>query len=165
MRYIKRIIPMKTQYKTALFIRFEDVISAVFVNNILVAIMQGTLVGMGFWGFGIPSPIFWGAIAAFFALIPIIGPPIVWVPGVIYLFLMGNYYPALGLIIFGLIIGISDNIVRPILLKKKIEVHPFLILLSILGGLEVFGFLGIFMGPIIISLLVSVMHLYKLDFK
>lgn len=165
-RYIKRVIPMKNEYKHALFMKFRDVSSAVFVNVLLIAFIQGGLVGLGFWFFQIPSPLFWGVIATFFALIPVIGAAIVWIPAVIYLLLIKSYFFAIALGIYGtVVVGLSDNLLRPQMLKNKIEVHPFLILLSILGAIEVFGFLGVFLGPIIISLLVSVLHLYNLNFK
>ncbi len=166
MRYIKRIIPMKNEYKNALFIRFRDVSSAIFINIILIAFIQGALVGIGFWFFDLPSPLFWTVIASFFALIPILGAPVVWIPAAIYLFFVKGYLYGIALTLYGIIIiGLSDNLLRPILLKKKMEIHPFLIILSIMGGLEVFGFFGIFLGPILISLLVSVIQLYNLDFK
>ena len=165
-KYIKRLIPMKNEYKEALFVKFRDVSSAVFRDTIFVALIQGTLAGLGFWFFGIPSPFFWAVIASFFALIPIVGTTIIWVPATIYLFLIGNIYFAIGLFIYcAVIVSLSDNIIRPLLLKKKIPVHPFLIFLSILGGIQLFGFMGIFLGPIVISLMVSVFQLYKLEFK
>lgn len=164
--YVKKIIPMKSSYKEALFFRFREVTLAVFVDSILVAILQGFLLGFGFWIFGISSPIFWGTVAAFFALIPMIGTAIIWVPVVIYFFLTKEILIGSLLLAYGtIIVGLSDNVIRPILIKRKISVHSFLILISILGGLEVFGFLGIFLGPIIVSLLISVLELYKLDFK
>ncbi len=169
--YVKRLIPMKNSYKESLFIKFRDVTQAVFVDTLLVAMMQGALVSIGFIIVGISNPVFWGVIATFFALIPILGAPVVWIPAVFYLFFTEQYWffiydKALFLLIYSAtIVGLSDNIVRPILLKSTIQVHPFLILLSIMGGLELFSFFGIFIGPIIISLLVSVIQLYKLDFK
>lgn len=165
-KYLKRLIPMKNEYKEALFVKFRDVSSAVFRDTIFVALIQGFLAGLGFWFFGVPSPFFWAVIASFFALIPIVGTTIIWVPATIYLFLIGDIYPALALFVYcAVIVGLSDNIIRPLLLKKKIPVHPFLIFLSILGGIQLFGFMGIFMGPIVISLMVSVFQLYKLEFK
>lgn len=166
MKYVKRIIPMKNEYKHALFLKFRNVSSAVFINVLLMAFIQGALVGLGFWIFGLPSPLFWGVIATFFALIPVIGAAVVWVPAALYLFFFNSYILGIGLAIYGIIvISLSDNLLRPELLKNKIEVHPFLILLSILGAIEVFGFIGVFLGPIFISLLISVLHLYNLDFK
>ncbi len=166
LQYVKKITPMKDEYKEKLFQRFKNVSLTVFIDSILVAIMQGVLVGIGFWLFGFKSAIFWGTIASFFALIPIIGPGIIWVPAVIYLFSTKNYIYAILFLTYGLIIiSLSDNVIRAMLIRNKIKVHSFLILISILGGLQIFGFLGIFLGPIIISLLISVFDLYKLDFK
>ena len=165
-RYIKRIIPMKNEYKTAIFLKFRDVSSAVFTNTLLIAFIQGALVSLGFFIFGIPSWLFWGVISTFFALIPVLGAAVVWIPAAIYLFFIKGYFFGIALVIYGIIVvGLSDNLLRPLMLKKKMEVHPFLILLSIMGGLEIFGFAGVFLGPILISFLISVIELYSLDFK
>jgi len=164
--YIKKIIPMKTEYKTSLFLRFRDISEAIFLNTILIALIQGFLLGIGFYIFNIQSPILWGVIASFFALIPIIGTGFIWIPAVIYLFLIGNYIPAILFLLYGLfIISLSDNLLAPLLLKKKIHVHPFLILITILGGLQIWGFFGIFIGPILVALLLSIIQLYNLDFS
>lgn len=165
--YIKRIIPMKNEYKNALFIRFREVSLAVFVNTLLVALLQGSLVGIGFWIVGFESAIFWGVIASFCALLPLFGPSLVWGPAALYLALSGDSFSAVVLSLYGLlVVSVSDNLLRPFLLKGKIHVHQFLILLSILGGIEAFGFfMGIFLGPMIISFLVSVLHLYNLEFN
>jgi predicted PurR-regulated permease PerM len=166
MRYIKRILPLQSSHKEALLLRFRDVTLAVFVDNLFVAFLQGSLVGLGFWIFGLQAPIFWGVIAMFFALIPFIGTSVVWLPAALYLALTGKWITAVLLTLYGMIVvGLSDNVTRPLLLKGKIQVHPFLILLSILGGIEVFGvFMGLFIGPMIVSFLISVIQLYQLDY-
>jgi len=165
-KYIKRLIPMKLEYKNALFIKFRDISEAIFLNTILIALIQGLLLGVGFYIFNIPSPILWGLVASFFALIPIIGTGFIWVPGVIYLFLIGNFISGSLFLFYGLfIISLSDNLLAPYLLKKKIQVHPFLILITILGGLQIWGFFGIFIGPILISFLIAIIQLYNLDFN
>jgi predicted PurR-regulated permease PerM len=165
--YIKKIIPMKNSYKNSLFLKFKDVLIAIFYNTLFLAILQGILVGLAFWVIGIPSPIFWSIVASLCALLPLFGPAIVWLPAVIYLFIIGDYSYAIGLFVYGLLlVGLIDNMIRPFLLNKKLEVHEFLVLLSVLGGIQVFGFfLGLFLGPMIISFLVAVLHLYHLDFK
>jgi predicted PurR-regulated permease PerM len=166
MRYVKRIIPMKNKYKDALFLRFRQVSSAIFVDSILVALVQGILVGIGLYFTGFNSPVFWSIITAFLALLPFIGAAFVWLPAVFYLLLTGDFVFGIGLLIYGIVIvSMSDNLLRPILMHHKVPVHSFLIFLSILGGMGFFGILGLFLGPIIISLLVSVLQLYKLDFK
>jgi predicted PurR-regulated permease PerM len=166
MKYVKRIIPMKNEYKDALFLRFRQVSSAIFVDSILVALVQGILVGIGLYFTGFNSPVFWSIIASFLALLPFIGAAFVWLPAVLYLLLIGDFTFGIGLLIYGIVIvSMSDNLLRPILMHHKVPVHSFLIFLSILGGMGYFGILGLFLGPIIISLLVSVLQLYKLDFK
>ena len=169
--YLKRITPMNPEYKEALFIRFRDINLAVFMDILLISILQGILVGFGFWMVGIESYIFWGFIAALFAIIPFLGPSLIWGGGVLYLALItNNYMFAVGLLAYSIVlISFSESIYRALifkaLLNKNVTVHPLLILLGILGGIEVFGFfLGLFIGPMIVSLLVSVLQLYKLDF-
>mgnify|MGYP001162086263 CR=1 FL=1 len=166
-QYIKKIIPMKNSYKISLFIKFKDVLIAIFYNTLFLAVLQGILVGLAFWVLGIPSPVFWTLIASLCALLPLFGPSLVWIPAVIYLFLTGDYIGAIGLSIYGLLlVGLIDNMVRPFFLNKKLEIHEFFVLLSVLGGMQVFGFfLGLFLGPMVISFLVAVLHLYHLDFK
>ncbi len=166
LRYIKRLIPMKNEYKEALFIKFKDVNEAVFIDNILIAIFQGFLLTIGFYIFGIPSPIFWGVVASFLALIPILGAPVVWLPVAVYMFLTGDYLNGIFFALYNaIIVGLTDDLIRANLIKNKIKVHSFLILLSILGALHTFGLIGVFIGPIVISLLVSIFDLYKLDFN
>lgn len=166
-KYLKRIVPMRSEYKNALFIKFRDVSMAVFVNTIFVAMIQGTFVGIGFWLIGIQSPIFWGVVASFCALFPLFGPTLVWGPAAFFLAISGDSFGAIFLALYGLfVVSVVDNIARPLLLRNKIEVHQFLILLSILGGIEVFGFfMGLFIGPMVISFLVAVLHLYNLKFE
>jgi predicted PurR-regulated permease PerM len=166
-KYIKKIVPMKTSYKNSLFLKFKDVLIAIFYNTLFLAILQGILVGLALWVLGIKSPVFWSIVASLAALLPLFGPALVWLPVVIYLFIIGSYTSAVGLFIYGLLlVGLVDNMIRPYLLNKKLEIHEFLVLLSVLGGIQVFGFfLGLFLGPMIISFLVAVLHLYHLDFK
>ncbi len=165
--YIRRIIPMKNDYKNALFLRFREVSLEVFVDSIFIAIFQGTLLGIGFYFFDLSSPLFWGVIASLFALIPIIGTAIVWVPAALYIiFVESNPISGIAFTIYCmLIVGLSDNVLRMIRMSKKTKIHPFLIFISILGGIEIFGFFGLFLGPIIVSMLISVLNLYNLDFN
>lgn len=166
LRYLKRITPMKSEYKEALFIKFRQATTVVFVNNILIALVQGSLTGIGFWIFGLENPLFWAIIASLLAIIPYVGPSIVWVPGSIYLLLSQNMFGGIGLIIYGLVIvSLADNVLRPILIGERIKIHPLLIFLSIFGGMELFGFfMGIFLGPILVSFLIALLDIYKLDF-
>lgn len=166
LRYIKKLIPMHEDYKNLLLLKFKTITISIFVDSLLVAIIQGSLLGLGFYLVGFQSPILWGTIAIFFALIPIFGTTILWIPAVIYLFINESYLLAIFLALYSMfVIGLSDDGIRTLLLNRRTKVHPFLIFISIIGGISVFGFLGIFIGPIIISSLITVLHLYKLDFN
>lgn len=161
---IKKIVPLKVHTKEILMFKLENVCRAVFINSLLMALIQGVLVGFGLYVFGVPGSALWGLISAFLALIPFIGASIIWFPVGIFMILSGEIYGGIGLLVYGtIIIAGSDTILRPILLEKSIHVHSFLILLSIIGGIQVFGFVGIFYGPIIISTLIAILGLY--DFK
>lgn len=163
--YLKRIVPMKNSYKEALFLKFRDVSAAVFVDSLFIAMFQGLLVGIGLYFTGFSAPIFWGVIAAFLALLPFVGAAFVWALAGLYLVGVQEYILGIGLLLYGLVIvSTSDNVLRPILLKSKVQVHSFIIFLSILGGISVFGFFGIFLGPLIVSLLITVVQLYDLEF-
>lgn len=162
---IKKITPLDTQTKEILHYKLKIVCRAVFVNTLLMALIQGVLVGFGLYFFGIAGSALWGLIAAFLALIPFVGASIIWAPVAIFLIISGNLYTGIGLLVYGgIIVSGSDSLLRPVLLERSIHVHPFLILLSIMGGIQIFGFVGIFYGPIIISALVALLELYDFNF-
>ena len=164
-QFLKRIVPMKDSYKEALFLKFKDVSAAVFIDSLFIAMFQGFLVGIGFYFTGFEAPVFWAIIASFLALLPFFGATLVWAPAGLYLIATNEYILGIGLLLYGtFIIGTSDNLLRPLLMKTKVEVHAFVIFLAILGGISLFGFFGIFLGPLIVSLLITVIQLYRLEF-
>ena len=166
LKAIKDNIPIEPYNKEVLFFKFKVTCRAVFVNSLFIALIQGILVGFGFYLFGIPGSVMWGLIAALLGLIPMVGASIIWIPAGIILILLGDIIRGIGLLIYGtLFIATSDSLLRPILLERSIHVHPFLILLSIIGGIQMFGFVGIFYGPIIISTLVAFIELYKFKYE
>ena len=128
-----------------------------------MALAQGALGTIGFYIFGVKSAIFWGVIMAIFALIPFIGPAIIWVPASLFLIINGiianSYWEigmGIGLFVYGVaIISTIDNILRIKLIGGKSEVHPLTGLIGIIGGIELFGLIGIFVGPILLSLLIT----------
>ena len=140
-------------------------IQSVFAGTVVVAFIQGTLTGIGFALFDIPAPAVWGSIAAVAAFIPGIGTSLVIIPGIIYLFVTGHFAYAIGLTIWGaLAVGMVDNLLGPYLINKGINVHPFLILISVLGGLVTFGMVGFLLGPLILAFLFALMEIYKHTF-
>jgi len=157
------MIPLHKKYSDKLIEKFGRVTYSVVYAHIIVAIAQGALGAIGFYIFGIDSALFWGVVMAIFALLPLIGPAIIWIPASIFLIINGiivNEYfeigKGIGLILYGIfVISTSDNILRIKIVGGKGDVHPLTVLIGIIGGLSLFGLIGIFVGPIALSLLIT----------
>jgi predicted PurR-regulated permease PerM len=133
----------------------------VATGTVLVAILQGLLAGIGFAIFGIPRPILWGTIGALGALLPGLGTITIMVPGVLYLLYLGNITAAVGLMIWAAVcIVVVDNFISPYLMSRGNNLHPFVVLLSVLGGIALFGPIGFIIGPVMISLFLVLLELY-----
>ncbi|MDP3765285.1 MAG: AI-2E family transporter [Nanoarchaeota archaeon] len=166
---IKNILPLKESHKQNVLDRFHDITYAVFYGNISIAILQGIFGGIGFLILGIPSPILWGFVMMLFALIPYFGTAIVWLPAALNLIFIGylqNDSPAtikgVILIIYGIfVISSIDNFLKPKLIGLKAKVHPILVLLGVLGGLSLFGFIGLILGPVMLALLMTFVDIYE----
>lgn len=157
--------PLSDSHDRSLLGKIRNVINGVLRGYFLVGIVQGALLGLGFWIFGVPSPVLWGTVAAFASLVPSIGTAFISVPAIVYLFVIGATNPAIGLIIWAaLIVGLVDNLLNPLVVGKKINVPPLFILFSVLGGISLFGAVGVLVGPIIVGLLYELVTLYKEDF-
>lgn len=158
--------PLADDYDEDIAAKLSQTVSSVVKGSLLVALVQGVLTGIGFLVFGIPNPALWGALAVVAALIPIVGTAAVVVPAIIYLLGVSSAGAALGLLLWGaIIVGSVDNLLRPKLFERGINIHPFFILLSVLGGLELFGAVGFLLGPLLLSLLFSLLDIYKKEFK
>jgi predicted PurR-regulated permease PerM len=157
--------PLLDKYDEYITVTMKKAILSVFGGTIVVSIIQGILTGFGFWIFGIPAPAVWGATASIAAFIPGIGTSLVIVPGILYLIIVGNYTYAIGLAIWGMVaVGLIDNILGPHLVNKGVHIHPFLILISVLGGLATFGPVGFVLGPLILALLFALLEIYRTSF-
>ena len=169
---VVEMIPLHKKYSNKLIDKFGQVTYSVVFAHIIVAIVQGGLGAIGFYIFGIESAIFWGVVMAIFALIPLIGPAIIWVPASIFLIINGliinSYFDigmGVGLVLYGIfIISTSDNLLRMKLVSDKADVHPLTVLIGIIGGLSLFGLIGIFIGPIALSLLVTFFRDFSKDY-
>ncbi|MBR1247525.1 AI-2E family transporter [Bradyrhizobium sp. AUGA SZCCT0169] len=144
------MIPLPGDQKVTLFTRFAEVVRATVKGSILVAITQGALGGLAFWFLGIQAPLLWAVLMAFFSLIPAIGAGLVWAPVAIYLLATGAVWQGVTLILYGLfVIGLVDNLLRPFLVGKETKLPDYVVLVSTLGGIEVFGLNGFVLGPLI----------------
>jgi predicted PurR-regulated permease PerM len=150
---IREAIPLRGEQKAALFTRFADVVRATVKGGILVAMAQGTLGGIAFWFLGIHAALLWAVLMAFLSLIPAIGATLVWLPVAIYFLATGAVWQGIGLILYGvLVIGLVDNLLRPFLVGKGSKLHDYVVLISTLGGIEVFGLNGFVIGPLIAAM-------------
>lgn len=155
-RKIRTAVPLAEHQKRRLQLKFNRVVRATVKGNLLVAVTQGALGGLIFWVLDIPSALVWAVLMAFLSLLPAVGAGIVWAPVAAYFLLSGAIWQGVVLTAFGvLVIGLVDNVLRPILVGKDTRMPDYLILISTLGGLAVFGLNGFVIGPLIAALFMS----------
>lgn len=161
MQLLIKISPLPDSEDEAILSRMAGAVRAVATGTLLLALIQGTLAAIGFAMFGVPHPVLWGTLATVGALMPGIGTSLVAVPAVLYLFIVGETVQAVGLLIWSaVVVGLIDNFLGPYLIGRKSNMHPFIILLSVLGGIVVFGPLGFIVGPVIVALFLVLLEIY-----
>jgi predicted PurR-regulated permease PerM len=161
-----RLIPLNNNQKTRLIKETQSSIWANVVGVLIVAAVQGVLLGVGFWLLGVPSPLLWALVTGVCSLIPLFGAALVWVPGAVYLFLIGSWMKGLILLGWGAgVVSLSDNIVRPWVISERVKLSPIILFFALLGGIEVFGPLGIFLGPVIFSIASSLVGMLRNELK
>lgn len=164
-RAVMDLLPFKHEQKQAIARKFHDTFSAVINGVFLIALGQGCMTGIGFALFRVPFPVFWGFLAAFLALLPIGGAALVWIPGAVFLLLTGSTLQGVLLAIWGLVlVSLPDNFLKPMLIGKKANLPTFFLFLGILGGLRVYGILGILFGPLIVTLLTAFIQIYREEY-
>lgn len=153
---IRKSIPLSEEHKRNLLNKFTTVIRATVKGNIVVAITQGALGGVMFWILGIQGALLWGVVMAFLSLLPAVGAGLIWAPVAIYFLITGAIWQGVVLIAFGvLVIGLVDNILRPILVGKDTKLPDYVVLISTLGGMAMFGLNGFVIGPLIAALFIA----------
>jgi predicted PurR-regulated permease PerM len=163
---ILQYIPLKQGEKEELLERFVSVTRATVKGSLLIGIIQGGIAGIAFWVAGVPGPAFWGTVMVVFSILPAVGPALVWVPAVIYLFLVGEIGSGLGLLVWcAVVVSTIDNLLRPRFIGRDARMSDLLILLSTLGGIILFGAVGFIVGPIVAALFVTVWHIYGETFQ
>jgi predicted PurR-regulated permease PerM len=152
------VIPLDPRVTASLFQTVHGSVVANVYGVFAVAAGQGLLLCLGFWFFGVRSPVLWGAVGGLASIIPVVGSPLVWVPVVIGFVFMGFYWKALFLGLWGaLVVGSIDNVLRPIVVRTRDKQHPMLIALAAIGGTYAFGVLGILLGPLVVSLVAALL--------
>jgi predicted PurR-regulated permease PerM len=161
LKRIKAAVPLRADLLAKLLDTFTIVIRATIKGSLVVAVLQGTLGGLTFWGLGIHAPLLWGVVMAVLAFLPVVGTGLVWVPVAIYLFATGAIWQALVLMLVGIfIIGLVDNVVRPVLVGRETRLPDYLVLISTLGGLAIFGANGVVIGPLIAALFLAAWEIF-----
>ena len=138
----------------------ESAINSVIKGNLTVAVIQGAMTSAGFAVFGVPNAVLWGSVTAIAALIPGVGTSLVLIPAILFLFISGRFLPGIGLLLWGAgAVGLVDNFLGPKLVGRGMRMHPFIILLSVLGGIGFFGPIGFLLGPLTMSLLFAFLEI------
>ena len=166
LRRVLNYIPLSLGQKEELLERFVSVTRATLRGSLLIGVIQGGVAGLAFWVAGVPGPAFWGTVMVVLSIIPAIGAGLVWIPAVIYLFLMGDLAAGVGLLIWcAVVVSSIDNFLRPRLIGRDARMSDLMILLSTLGGIVLFGAVGFIVGPIVAAIFVTVWHIYGDAFR
>lgn len=165
-KWLKDLSTLPEEIEDNLIKEMSQTTSAVLKGHLLVALAQGVIAGIGLAFFGVPNFVFWTAIMVLLGVIPVVGSMLVWAPAAGYLFLSGNPAQALNLFIYGfVIVGMTDNILRPLVVDETADLHPSIIIIGVLGGITVFGVPGLFIGPIVFGALKSVLKVFMQNYS
>jgi len=160
-RRIKEAIPLEAEIKRNIFSKFTTVIRATVKGNIVVAVMQGALGGLMFWFLDIHAPVLWGTLMAFLSLLPAVGAAMVWIPVAVYFLATGAVWQGVLLVAYGvLVIGLVDNILRPVLVGKDTKMPDYVVLVSTIGGMSLFGLNGFVIGPVIAAMFMAAWDIF-----
>jgi predicted PurR-regulated permease PerM len=155
-------IPLRAGQLQAVASRFTVAIRSILRGTLVIALVQGALGGLIFWVLGIHAPVLWGALMAVFSLLPVLGAGLVWVPAAVYLLVTGALWQGLVLFAYGvLVIGLVDNILRPLLIGQDTKIPDYVVLISTLGGIVVFGANGFVMGPVIAAIFIALWAVFS----
>jgi predicted PurR-regulated permease PerM len=160
MRIVRHAVPLAPQHKQSLVNKFATVVRATVKGNLLVAAIQGALGGLAFWYLDVGAALLWAVLMAFLSLLPAVGAALVWLPVALYFFATGALWQGLALCAWGLlVIGLVDNLLRPVLVGKDTGMPDWLVMITTLGGMAVFGINGFVLGPAIAAMFIAVWHI------
>ena len=160
------LLPLTPEQVARLYRNISDTIIANVYGILSVGVVQGTLTGIAMWFVGMPSSLLLGLAAGFASIIPVVGAALVWVPVAIYLLVTGSIWKGVFLLVWGVVVVSSiDNVVRPWVVGGRVELHPLVLLFFIFGGVQAFGFLGLFLGPVVASVLAALFDILRGELK
>jgi len=155
-------MPFSERHKDRLATQVKDMIVSTVYGGATVALVQGLLGGFAYYVVGMESPVMWGVAMAVMSFVPVVGTFSIWGPGSVFLLLSGSYVKGIGLLLFGVfVIGLVDNILRPLIIGSRTKMPTVLILFSVLGGIKLFGMIGFVMGPLIMAAFISVFEIFR----
>lgn len=156
---VRSLFPLDAKRREFLDGRLQAVLRAVVFGTVVTALVQGALLGVGFWITGVPSPLVFAVIAAVASFIPFVGTALVWVPAVIYLYAHGIVWKTVFLLVWSvLVVGSADNLLRPLLVSGRAAMGTLTVFFGVVGGLAAFGFIGLFLGPVILALVLTLIQ-------
>ena len=162
---IPQFLPLSPAETRAVIGKVHDTIQAMVVGTLIVSAVQGALGGVMFWWLGLPSPLVWGTVMAVLSVLPMFGAALVWAPVALYLALTGEVGHALILVAWGaLVVGLVDNVLKPMLVRGRMQLHTVPVFIAVLGGLAVFGGTGIVLGPLVLALAVGLLDIWRRRF-
>jgi predicted PurR-regulated permease PerM len=170
---VKLLLPINPKHREHIFAKLTDTAHAVVYGSLVIALIQGALGGIGFWMFGVSSPLLWGVMMSLFAFVPFVGTAVIWLPASLVMIATGvsegdptMTWKGLGLLFYGIfIISGIDNFLKPTLIGGRAGVHPVIILVGVLGGLAAFGFAGFIIGPLILAVFKAFLDIYKREYE
>lgn len=161
----RALIPLAPNLKEKLIDEIKSVTWAVVYGQVMTALVQGFLGGLGFLIFGVPNPVLWGFVMIIFSFLPLVGTPVIWLPAGIFLIVSGQTFRGIGLLVWsGVLVMNVDNVLKPRLISGRSNIHPVVVLLGVLGGLKLFGFIGLVAGPLILALLIALIRFYEEEY-
>lgn len=165
-QFIYEITPLDEDNKAEIFMQLSETFSATLRGQLVTSIVQGSVLGIVFWVLGLPMPVLFAAIAFFSSMVPIVGVSAVWVPFTIWLFTTAQYPKAVALLALGaIVISGIDNVLKPLVIGQKTRLPYSLLFVGILGGIQVYGFMGIFLAPVVLSLFFVLVKIYRNKFS
>jgi len=165
-RHMDSLTPFSRRYEELLVSKFREVTRATVLGTLVTALAQGTAGGLLFLSLGIHNVVFWGALIGLFSMVPVVGTALVWVPWAIYFVATGSYLKAAVLVALAVTVVASlDNIVRPLFIEGRAGMHTLVVFFSLMGGVAYFGVVGLIFGPILVSLALTLLEVYRLEFQ
>lgn len=162
LRGVRSLLPLSHAETDDMFARVGDTIYATIYGSLTVALLQGALGGLMFWWLGLPAPLLWAVVMGLLAIVPYLGTFVIWGPAAAFLALQGDVTKAIILTAWGLLaIGLIDNLIYPWLVGKRLQMHPLLAFIAIIGGLAVFGASGVILGPVIFAVTEGLIHVWR----